>query len=285
MESSNDSYVMPVSGGEISYVEAGEGPAIVWLHGIGSGAGSWRHQKSHFSSRFRVVMWNAPGYGQSTPPTNEFPSAGDYAVSLVALLDSLQIRRCHLVGHSLGALMAARFAADYGDERLLSLTLCAAAGGKGRLSALQQTAILDERLGDLRSLGARGMAEKRGPRLLGPGATADMIQEVIEIQANSVKAVGYERAARMLVRADIYSDLKRLPASLRVQVVYGEDDSITLPESSQSIAAACGAPAYAVVGAGHALYLERPERFNEVIETLVHVVADRRGVPADPNMQ
>ena len=270
MDSSSDMYVVPIAGGEISYAEAGEGPAIVWLHGIGSGARSWRHQKAHFSDRFRVVMWDAPGYGQSTPPRNHFPSAGDYAVGLVGLLDALEIQRCHLVGHSLGALMAARFAADYGEERLLSLTLCAAAGGKGRLSASQQSAILDERLGDLRRLGTRGMAEKRGPRLLGPQASVQMIQEVVEIQADAVRAVGYERAARMLVRADLYSDLKRLSVSFRTQVVYGEDDSITPPESNQRIAAACGAPAHPVAGAGHALYLERPDRFNQVIETLVN---------------
>ena len=97
MDSSDDMYVVPNPGGTISYVEAGEGPAIVWLHGIGSGARSWHHQKTFFSDCFRVVMWNAPGYGQSTPPRNHFPSAGDYAVSLVGLLDTLQIRRCHLV--------------------------------------------------------------------------------------------------------------------------------------------------------------------------------------------
>lgn len=269
MDRADDMHIAPIAGGEISYVEAGKGPAIVWLHGIGSGARSWRHQKAFFSDRFRVVMWNAPGYGQSTPPPNPFPSAGDYAVSLVGLLDVLQIERCHLVGHSLGALMATRFAADYGDERLLSLTLCGAAGGKGRLSPEQQSAILAERLGDLRRLGPRGMAEKRGPRLLGPRATADMIQEVVDIQANTVTAAGYERAARMLVRADLYSDLKRLPASLRMQVVYGEDDSITSPESNQKIAAACGAPAHAVAGAGHALYLEQPARFDEAIQNLL----------------
>lgn len=272
MDSSEDMFIVPISGGDVSYLEAGAGPALVWLHGIGSGARSWRHQKAFFSDRFRVVMWNAPGYGQSTPHRNDFPSAGDYAVSLVGLLDSLQIRRCHLVGHSLGALMAARFAADYGDERLLSLTLCAAAGGRGRLSPQQQSAVLDERLGDLQRLGTRGMAEKRGPRLLGPHATVDMIHEVVEIQAHAVRAAGYERAARMLVRADLYSDLKRLPASLRRQVVYGEDDAITTPESNQRVAAACGASAHAVAGAGHALYLERPDQFNGTIEAFVDAI-------------
>ena len=81
---------------------------------------------------------------------------------------ALDIDRFHLIGHSLGTLMAARFAADYGEDRLLSLSLCGAAGGQGRFSPEQRKALLDDRLTDLATLGVRGMAEKRGPRLLGP---------------------------------------------------------------------------------------------------------------------
>jgi pimeloyl-ACP methyl ester carboxylesterase len=258
-----------IPGGTISYLEAGTGPALVFLHGIGSAARSWHHQIAAFSGRFRVIAWNAPGYAGSTPPRNHAPSAGDYAVALSDLLNVLDIDRCHLIGHSLGTLMAARFAADYGEDRLLSLTLCGAAGGQGRLTPEQRKALLDERLTDLATLGPRGMAEKRGPRLLGPSATPAMIRDVVEIQAEALTPSGYERAARMLANADMYADLQRLPASLRVQVVYGEDDAITKPAFNIRIAEACRAPAHPVARAGHALYLENPERVNALIAAFV----------------
>ena len=269
--------VAAVRGASISYLEAGQGPAIVFLHGIGSAARSWRHQMAGFSDRFRVVAWNAPGYAESTPPRNRAPSAGDYAVALIDLLDALEIERCHLVGHSLGTLMALRLAADYGEDRLLSMTLCGVAGGQGKLSQEQRTAMLRDRLGDLERLGARGMAEKRGPRLLGPHATPAMIREVVEIQADAVRPDGYERAARMLARADAYADAHRLPASLRVQIVYGEDDAITPPALNLKIAEACRAPAHAVARAGHALYLENPERVNDLIASFVDRAPDGTG--------
>ena len=258
-----------IPGGDISFIQAGAGVALVFLHGIGSAARSWHHQVAVFSDRFRVVAWNAPGYAGSTAPRNRVPSAGDYAVALSGLLNVLEIDRCHLVGHSLGTLMAARFAADYGEDRLLSLTLCGAAGGQGKLSPEQRKAMLDDRLGDLRNLGPRGMAEKRGARLLGPSATTAMVREVIDIQADAVRPDGYERAARMLANADMFADLGRLPASLRVQVIYGEDDAITPAAANIRIAEACRAQAHPVARAGHALYLENPARVNELIEAFI----------------
>ena len=263
-----------ISSGTISYLEAGGGQPLVFLHGIGSAARSWYHQIAAFSNRCRVVAWNAPGYAQSTPPKNAVPTATDYAAALNELLSVLQIDRCHLVAHSLGTLMAARFAAEFGRERLLSLTLCGATGGQGKFPTEKRKAMLDDRLKDLAQLGVRGMAEKRGPRLLGPHATPDMIREVVEIQADAVRPEGYERAARMLANADIFTDLQRFPPSLRVQIAYGEDDAIAPPALNIRIAEACRAPAHAVARAGHALYLENPDRVNEVIATFVDARPD-----------
>jgi hypothetical protein len=69
-----------------------------------------------------------------------------------------------------------------------------------------------------------------------------MIREVVEIQADAVRPEGYERAARMLANADIFSDVQRFPPSLRVQIVYGEDDAIAPPALNIRIAEASRAP-------------------------------------------
>jgi pimeloyl-ACP methyl ester carboxylesterase len=261
-----------ISGGQISYIEAGQGRALAFLHGIGSAAASWRHQIEVFAPRFRCIAWNAPGYVESTPPASETPTAGDYARALGAFLDALRVERCHLVAHSLGTLIAARFAAEFG-QRLLSLTLCGASGGQGNLPADQRAALLQERLDDLSILGPRGMAEKRGPRLLGPKAAPAMIREVVEIQSAAVRPEGYKRAARMLSNADIFADIKQFPPALPVQVVYGEDDAITPPPLCRRIAAACrNAVAHPVPAAGHALYLENPARVNALIDAFVSTV-------------
>ena len=54
-----------------------------------------------------MIAWDAPGYGDSTDLAMEHPTAGDYADALAAFLDEMGIRSFHLLGHSLGCLMAA----------------------------------------------------------------------------------------------------------------------------------------------------------------------------------
>ncbi len=109
------------------------------------------------------------------------------------------------------------------------------------------------------------MAAKRGPRLLGPEATETMRRTVIEIMAR-IPAEGYAQAAHMLSTGDITADLARLPAGLPIQIVVGQADVITPPAGNLEIAAAFPAASMHVIpGAGHALYLEKPEEFNRLV--------------------
>jgi pimeloyl-ACP methyl ester carboxylesterase len=254
-----------------SYREAGSGPPLVLLHGIGSGAASFRCQLQGLTAQFWVIAWDAPGYGDSTPLAAEHPEAGDYAAALDAWLGALGVERCHIVGHSLGTLIGARFAAEQ-PKRVITLTLSAIAAGYGRLPPLERQRLLAQRLDDLTALGARGIAAKRGPRLLSPDATEAMRRWVIETMA-SIRPAGYAQAARMLSTGDIEADLARIPAELPIQVIVGKADTITSPAACLRIAAACrSAPATVIPGAGHALYLEKPQTFNRLLAdfTLAH---------------
>jgi pimeloyl-ACP methyl ester carboxylesterase len=252
----------------ISYREAGAGAALVLLHGIGSAARAFEDQLAGLSKGLRVIAWDAPGYGNSTALPMEAPVAADYAAALAGLLDELKIERCHLLGHSLGALMAASFAADR-PQRILSLTLASIAGGHAKLPVADREKQLAQRIGDIAALGAREMAEKRGPRLLGPGATPAMIRRVVDTMA-AINPDGYAQAARMLASGDVKADIARLPASMPVQILYGDADVITPPARNIEIAAVRPqAPVHVIAGAGHALYLEKPVAFNEIVSKFI----------------
>jgi pimeloyl-ACP methyl ester carboxylesterase len=256
--------IVRVANASFSYLDAGSGPPLVLLHGIGSAAASFCYQLETLSVRFRVVAWDAPGYGASTPLAIEHPCASDYAAALDAWLSALDIDRCHLVGQSLGTLIAARFAAEQ-PQRVLSLTLVGIARGHGHLPPSERQRLLAQRLDDLNQLGAYGMAAKRGPRLLGPEATEATRRIVIDIMAR-IRPAGYAQAAHMLSTADIMADLARLPPRLPIQIIVGEADLITPPAVNLGIAAAFPAASVHVIpGAGHALYLEKPEEFNRLV--------------------
>jgi len=249
---------------QISYLEAGAGPPLALLHGIGSAAASFWNQLEELSARFRVVAWDAPGYGASTALGVEQPAANNYAAALDDWLDALGIARCHLLGHSLGSLIAAHFAAEH-PERVITLTLAGIARGHGHLPPPQRERLLGQRLDDLADLGPHGMAAKRGPRLLGPEATEAMRRMVVETMA-LIHPKGYAQAARILSIGDIMADLARLRAGLPIQVIVGDADLITPPADCLEIAAACRAAATHVIqGAGHALYLEKPQEFNRLL--------------------
>lgn len=252
------------AGTTITYLEAGSGTPLVMLHGIGSAARSFRDQLDGLSASHRVIAWDAPGYNGSAALAPEAPTADDYAARLATFLDDLRIDTCHLLGHSLGCLMAARFTVRHPD-RVRSLSLCSIAAGQGLLPESERRKLLDQRIGDLTTLGAAEMARKRGPRLVAPGASDEVRQRVIETMA-AVRPDGYAQAARMLSTGDIKADVVRLPAALPVQIVYGDADVITPPAKNQEVAALRpDAPVTVVSNAGHALYVEQPQAFNSTV--------------------
>jgi pimeloyl-ACP methyl ester carboxylesterase len=251
-------------GSVLAYCEAGAGTPLVLLHGIGSAARAFDDQLAGLSDRLRVIAWDAPGYGDSTCLAPESPTASDYAAALGAMLDALGIPACHLVGHSLGTLIAASFAADH-PQRILSLTLASVAAGQARLPAAEREKALAQRLGDVVELGPRRMADQRGPRLLAPAATPEMLRRVVETMA-AVRPDGYSQAARMLASGDIKADVPLLPADMPVQFLYGDGDVITPPARNLEVAALRPtAPVHVVKDAGHAVYLEQPARFNSIV--------------------
>jgi len=261
-------HIAQLADGAVSFVETGTGTPVIFLHGIGSSARSWQAAFEVAPPDWHALAWNAPGYPPSTPLAADWPSASDYAQRLKTLLDARDINSAHLVGHSLGCLIAARFANLY-PSCVKSLTLASCALGHARLPEDERARLLASRLVDVEELGARAMAEKRGPRLLGPNATAAQIRAVIDTMA-SIDAQGYAQGARMLSKGDLIGDIEKLPVDLPVQFIYGSADVITPPEANQqAVAARPLAPVTVLELAGHACYIEQPQAFMTAVQGFV----------------
>ena len=247
-----------------SYLEQGSGTPFVLLHGVGSAARSWSHQLEGLSKSFRVVAWDAPGYGGSSLTPNAAPDAGDFAAALEAFLAALGIDRMHLAGHSFGCIAAARFARMH-PQRILTLTLSGIATGHAHLPDAERERLKRMRLDDLTALGPRGMAEKRGPRLLGPDADEATKRAVIDTMAQ-VRPDGYPLAVHTLSVADTRADVRQLDKAMRVQFIYGEADAITPPEQNFSVhRERPAAPVHPLPKTGHAPYVEQPAAFNSIL--------------------
>jgi pimeloyl-ACP methyl ester carboxylesterase len=236
---------------------------LVLLHGIGSGAASWVQQFDVLGATRRVLAWDAPGYGASSPVAAASPVAQDYAVVLKEWLDALGIERCVLVGHSLGAIIAGAFAAAH-PRYLAGLLLLSPAGGYGAAAAEVRDAKRDQRLAMLNELGPQGLADKRSANMLSAHAS-DEARAWVRWNMSRVIPHGYAQATHLLANADLAGDLARYEG--RVNVAVGAEDTITTPEACEKIALAGRTRLQIVPRAGHAGYIEAPAAYTAIIDT------------------
>ncbi|UTW10160.1 alpha/beta fold hydrolase [Marinobacterium rhizophilum] len=260
---------LQLNGRRLAYREAGEGPVLLLLHGISSGSGSWVCQLEALSDRFRVIAWDAPGYGGSDALDTDTPTALDYAAALLELVQALELQSPLLVGHSLGALQAAAFASLHG-ERLAGLVLADPAQGYGQADAATQQDVFRKRPALLEALGPEGLARERAPALLAADASDDKVALVAD-GMRRLGLAGFSAASWLLAHDDIGRYLPDYRGS--VWVLCGDEDRITPPESAMALAQHCGAARYvALSGAGHASYIDAPAAFAAAIDDYAQVL-------------
>ena len=114
-----------LDGLQLHYVEEGQGPATVLIHGLGGFAESWRHNVPELARHGRVIALDLPGSGRSGKPRRAY-TLEFLAQALDRLLHTLGVDRVHLVGHSLGGAVAARYTLDH-PGRVERLALLGAA--------------------------------------------------------------------------------------------------------------------------------------------------------------
>lgn len=255
-----------IADGVIGYRECGTGPdVVVLLHGISSGSGSWSECAALLGGQARVVAWDAPGYGASTPLASDAPSAPQYAARIHELLQALQIEQCLLLGHSLGALMAAAYG-SVPKHRARGFVLMSPALGYGSRSGLS-VQMREKRLAALDDLGVEGIARNLPDRLLSTQA-GDVARETVRRNALRLHPQGYRQAVELLCGDDI--DRYELPVDA-TRVYCGEHDIVTTPQQSMEYAQRHGFPFALIEGAGHACYVEQPQRVaSYVLKTLGH---------------
>ena len=248
------------------------GTPVVLLHGLGGNAASWGPQLDGLAATHRVLAWDMPGYGGSKAlPEMTFAAVVD---ALAALLDAEGIDAAHLVGHSLGAMVAQEFALAH-PGRVRSLALLAGSGRFGPPGGSWQKRFVAERLAPLDAgLGMADIAARALP-LLFAGAVEPAHRELARSALAAVPAATYRAALGMLATFDA---LDRLPTlRLPALVVGGEHDPMAPHESLRRLRDALpGARLEIVPGAGHWLGLECPKTLNALLrEFLDH--ADARG--------
>ena len=108
--------------GIMAWREAGHGPPVLLIHGVGLNADAWEPQIAGLSARRRVIAADLPGHGASgLMPDNV--GLDDYVAVFAALIDALGISPVPVVGHSMGAMIALGLALDHPEKVAVLVTL------------------------------------------------------------------------------------------------------------------------------------------------------------------
>jgi pimeloyl-ACP methyl ester carboxylesterase len=117
-------------GETLAYIDTGNpsGAPVVLIHGYTDSARDWVPLMPYLSKRFRLILVDIRGHGQSSKPECCYTRL-DFAYDIKLLLDSLGIQRADIVGHSLGSIIAQTFA-EFWPEKTRHVVLISSTGGR-----------------------------------------------------------------------------------------------------------------------------------------------------------
>jgi pimeloyl-ACP methyl ester carboxylesterase len=247
-----------VDGLSVGYRQAGQGTALVLLHGFLCDSRCWMPQLAGLSDSFTVVAWDAPGAGSSSDPPDAFTTA-DFARCLARFLDTIGIGRAHVVGLSWGGILAQEFYRLYPD-RLRCLVLADTYGGwKGSLTESVWKDRLEACLMEATEPPETVVATFL-PGMFSDGAPEDLLGELAAIIAE-FHPVGFRLMSRSSAEMDTRGLLPRI--DVPTLVLWGEADRRSPIQIAEQLHAAIpGAELAIIPRAGHVSNMERPEAFN-----------------------
>ena len=131
---------MRIAGGSVAYTQAGSGPVVLLIHGLGGTRRTWRALIGGLALTFTVIAPDLPGHGDSDPPAGDY-SLGAHASVMRDLLVGLGHARASVVGHSLGGGVALQFAYQF-PQRTDRLMLISSGGLGAEVTPMLRAATL-----------------------------------------------------------------------------------------------------------------------------------------------
>jgi 3-oxoadipate enol-lactonase len=252
-----------IHGFDMYYEEHGHGgEPLVLVHGYTGDVTDWRHQIPDFARTHRVLVMDHRGHGRSGAPRDrDSYTAEQMADDVEALAAHVGFDRYHLVGHSMGGMVAQEIALRSPD-RLLSLTL----HDTGRDFAIARvevvTRLFEARLRVAEELGMAAVARLPGPPPP-PHQPAERIAEE-RVRLAHMSVDGFAGAWHALCRWQ-GTEGRAHAIHTPTLVVYGELDAMVIPGSKWLAATIPGAALVTVPEAGHCPQYERPRLFNAAL--------------------
>ncbi|NHN57831.1 MULTISPECIES: alpha/beta fold hydrolase [Halorussus] len=248
------------------------GDVVALVEGLGYGRWMWRWQRDRLVDEgYRVVVWDNRGTGDSDEPEGPYTIA-EMASDLEAVLDAVGVARAHVVGASMGGMIAQQYALDYDRAASLGL-LCTSPGGDDAVPTPEET--------QARMFDAPGDADEREALRykMQPAMTdefwaenQDLIEDIVDWRlAGDASDAAREAQAAGVAAFDSSDRLDEI--DVPVLVAHGTDDRVLPVENADLLYEGLPNARLAVFEGGpHLFFIERAEAVNDrLAEFLAHV--------------
>jgi len=240
-------------------LRAGSGEAVILAHGVGMAAEIWSPQIAALSRQHEVMAYDLLGHGGSALPPED-PRLSDYAGQLLAMMDGLGIAQAHVIGHSMGALVALEFALAH-PERVRSVVALNAVYCRSP----EQRAAVVERATALKTGSHLGSVDATIARWFGQSMSGTLASAagIAGRLLTTVDPVGYERTYGLFAVSDDAHRGRLQRLQVPALFMTGADDPNSTPAMSRAMAtAAPNGRCEIVAGERHMMALTGPDEIN-----------------------
>ena len=232
-------------------------PTVLVGGSVGSTLATWEPQLAALSAEFQVIAYDHRGHGGSPAPPGPY-SIEDLALDVVALLDDHEVARAHVVGLSLGGMVAQLIAARQPQRVDRLVLLCTAA-------YYPEPQSWTERAATVRAGGTEAIATAVVDRWLTADYRRDRPEEVARLtqMVGGIDDEGYAACCEAIAAMDLRPDLSRIQAPSLV--IAGAEDPAVPPERMRELAAEISGSRFVVVPGAHVPPLEHPDAVTRLL--------------------
>jgi len=263
---------LEIDGREVNYCELGEGPTILFVHGLGASWQSWLEQMPDFAASHRVVAMDLPGFGYSESPSEDI-SIEYYARWTAKLMDILGIESAAVVGNSMGGFVSAELAIKF-RERVQRLVFVSAAifwQNRRRAQPLVQLARMSDAVVARALVRATDdIATRRRLRYAALASAGFRYPQYVsdelahEMVRSARRTDGFLPALEALAGYDLEEELPKIGCP--TLIVWGANDQLVSVKDAERLEDLIPDSRRVVFErTGHVAMLERPERFNRLL--------------------
>jgi 3-oxoadipate enol-lactonase len=244
----------------IAYELRGEGPPLLLVHGLGYARWGWEPVVDGLAERFRLCLFDNRGIGESDIPPGPY-TARAMAEDAVGVLDAAGLERAHVLGTSLGGMVAQELAIGW-PERVDRLALVCTTTGVHGFPMPEETVRL---FASAATLPHEEAMRRFVENALAPDADAALVDRIVERRlANPFDLEGWRSQAGAGMSFDSLDRLGEIGAA--TLVLHGTADAVIDVRNSELLAQRIPDARLEVFdGGGHLFMWEQPERFVEVV--------------------